>query len=147
MSSLIITKAASNELLRQSIYRGTPGKIFLYLQEDNLDVGWMFLRVNVWQESGIPVARTDGLTVYAPDSQKSLLDDLTLDHYQDLTGGGFLISAPKGATKSSCGSGFKFINSSCNFNRVQVISFKFIPKFSYQRSRSLLHVASLLQMI
>ena len=109
LSSLIITKAASNELLRQSIYRGTPGKIFLYLQQDNLDVGWMFLRVNVWQESGIPVARTDGLTVYAPDSQKSLLDDLTLDHYQDLTGGGFLISAPKGATKSSCGSGFKFI--------------------------------------
>ena len=109
LSSLIITKAASNELLRQSIYRGTPGKIFLYLQQDNLDVGWMFLRVNVWKESGIPVARTDGLTVYAPDSQKSLLDDLTLDHYQDLTGGGFLISAPKGATKSSCGSGFKFI--------------------------------------
>ena len=109
MSSLIITKAALNELLRQSIYRGTPGKIFLYLQQDNLDVGWMFLRVNVWKESGIPVARTDGLTVYAPDSQKSLLDDLTLDHYQDLTGGGFLISAPKGATKSSCGSGFKFI--------------------------------------
>ena len=109
MSSLIITKAASNELLRQSIYRGTPGKIFLYLQQDNLDFGWMFLRVNVWKESGIPVARTDGLTVYAPDSQKSLLDELTLDHYQDLTGGGFLISAPKGATKSSCGSGFKFI--------------------------------------
>ena len=109
LSSLIITKAASNELLRQSIYRGTPGKIFLYLQQDNLDVGWMFLRVNVWKESGIPVARTDGLTVYAPDSQKSLLDELTLDHYQDLTGGGFLISTPKGATKSSCGSGFKFI--------------------------------------
>ena len=71
MSSLIITKAASNELLRQSIYRGTPGKIFLYLQHDNLDVGWMFLRVNVWKESGIPLVRTDGLTVYAPDSQKS----------------------------------------------------------------------------
>ena len=109
MSSLIITKAASNELLRQSIYLGTPGKIFLYLQHDNLDVGWMFLRVNVWKQSGIPVARTDGLTIYAPDSQKSLLDELTLDHYQDLTGGGFLISTPKGATKSSCGSGFKFI--------------------------------------
>ena len=109
LSSLIITKAASNELLRQSIYRGTPGKIFLYLQHDNLDVGWMFLRVNVWKESGIPIARTDGLTIYAPDSQKSLLDELTLDHYQDLTGGGFLISAPKGTIKSSCGSGFKFI--------------------------------------
>ena len=109
MSSLIITKAASNELLRQSIYRGTPGKIFLYLQSDNLDIGWMFLRVKIWKESGIPIARTNGLTVYAQESQKTLLDELTLDHYQDLTGGGFLISAPKGATKSSCGSGFKFI--------------------------------------
>ena len=109
MSSLTITRAASNELLRQSIYRGTPGEIFLYLQSDNLDDGWMFLRVNVLGKSGIPIARTDGLTVYAPDSQKSLLDELTLDHYQDLTGGGFLISTPKGAKKSSCGSGFKFI--------------------------------------
>ena len=109
MSSLTITKTASNELLRQSIYRGTPGDIFLYLQPDNLDEGWMFLRVDVWKKSGIPIARTDGLTVYAPESQKTLLNELTLDHYQDLTGGGFLISAPKGATKSSCGSGFKFI--------------------------------------
>ena len=49
----------------------------------------MFLRVNVWKESRIPVARTDGLTFYAPDPQKILLDDLTLDHYQDLTGEGF----------------------------------------------------------
>ena len=39
---------------------------------------------------------------------KALLDELTLDHYQDLSGGGFLISTPKKATKSSCGSGFKF---------------------------------------
>ena len=108
MSSLTITRAASNELLRQSIYRGTPGEIFLYLQSDNLDDGWMFLRVNVLGKSGVPIARTDGLTVYATESQKSLLDELTLDHYQDLTGGGFLISTPKGATKSSCGSGFKF---------------------------------------
>ena len=108
MSSLTITKAASNELLRQSIYRGTPGEIFLYLQPDILDDGWMFLRVNIWEKSGIPIARTDGLTVYAPESQKALLDELKLDHYQDLSGGGFLISTPKGAKKSSCGSGFKF---------------------------------------
>ena len=68
----------------------------------------MFLRVNIWGKSGILIARTDGLTVYAPESQKGALDDLTLDHYKDLSGGGFLISTPKGAIKSSCGSGFKF---------------------------------------
>ncbi len=47
--------------------------------------------------------------------KKSFLDDLILDHYQDLTGGGFLISASKGATKSSCGSGFKFIKYQLQF--------------------------------
>ncbi len=108
MSYLTITKAASSELLRQSIYRGTPGEIFLYLQSDNLDDGWIFLRVSALEKSGILIARTDGLNVYAPESQKSLLDELTLDHYLDLTGGGFLISTPKGAIKSSCGTGFKF---------------------------------------
>ena len=66
--------------------------VILIWQPDILDDGWMFLRVNIWEKSGIPIARTDGLTVYAPESQKSLLDELTLDHYQDLSGGGFLIS-------------------------------------------------------
>jgi len=94
--------------LNEERFQKKKGEIFLYLQPDILDNGWMFLRVNIWEKSGIPIARTDGLTVYAPESQKDLLDELTLDHYQDLSGGGFLISTPKGATKSSCGSGFKF---------------------------------------
>ena len=106
---LIITNSASSELLRQSISRGSPGKVYVQLQPDRFEEGWMFLRVNAWHKSGIPIARTDGLTVYAPESQKSLLDGLTIDHYQDLTGGGFLISTPVGAEKSTCGSGFKFI--------------------------------------
>ena len=108
---LIVTNSASSELLRQSISRGSPGKVYIYLQPDKFEEGWMFLRVNAWNKSGIPIARTDGLTVYAPESQKSLLEGLTIDHYQDLTGGGFLISTPEGAKKSSCGSGFKFIKS------------------------------------
>ena len=70
----------------------------------------MFLRVSAKNKSGVPIARTNGLTLYAPESQKSLLDGLTIDHYQDLTGGGFLISTPVGAEKSTCGSGFKFIS-------------------------------------
>ena len=106
---LIVTNSASSELLRQSISRGSPGEVFVYLQPDKFEEGWMFLRVGARNNSGIPIARTDGLTVYAPESQKNLFDGLTIDHYQDLTGGGFLISAPSGAEKSTCGSGFKFI--------------------------------------
>ena len=106
---LIVTISASSELLRQSISRGSPGEVYIHLQPDKFEKGWMFLRVSAWNKSGIPIARTNGLTVYAPESQKSLLDGLTIDHYQDLTGGGFLISTPAGADKSTCGSGFKFI--------------------------------------
>ena len=104
---LIVTNSASSELLRQSISRGSPGEVFISLQPDKFEEGWMFLRVSAWKQSGIPIARTNGLTVYAPESQKSLLDGLIIDHYQDLTGGGFLISTPSGAKKSTCGSGFK----------------------------------------
>ena len=106
---LIVTNSASCELLRQSISRGSPGEVFIKLQPDKFEDGWMFLRVSAMSKFGIPIARTDGLTVYALESQKSLFDGLTIDHYQDLTGGGFLISTPEGAEKSTCGSGFKFI--------------------------------------
>ena len=107
---LIITNSASSELLRQSISRGSPGIVYIHLQPDKFEEGWMFLRVSAWKDTGIPIARTNGLTVYAPESQKSLFDGLTIDHYQDLTGGGFLISTPIGAEKSTCGSGFKLLN-------------------------------------
>ena len=70
----------------------------------------MFLRVNAWERSGVPIARTGGLTVYVLESQKNLFDWFTVDHYQDLTGGRFLITAPTGVEKSTCGTGFKFIN-------------------------------------
>jgi len=106
---LIVTNSASCELLRQSISRGSPGKVYVYLQPDKFEEGWMFLRVSDLNKSGIPIARTNGLTIYAPESQKSLLDGLTIDHYQDLTGGGFLITSPAGTEKSTCGSGFKFL--------------------------------------
>ena len=107
---LTISNSASHELLRQSISRGSPGNIYLKLIPDESEEGWMFLRVNAWERSGVPIARTDGLTVYVLESQKNLFDGLTVDHYQDLTGGGFLITAPTGAEKSTCGSGFKFTN-------------------------------------
>ena len=107
MSILTVTKSAASELLRQSITRGTPGKIYLYLQEDNFGEGWMYIRVKSAREIGEPIGITDGITIFAPASQVNLLKGLTLDHYQDLTGGGFLISTPENALRSDCGSGFK----------------------------------------
>ena len=110
MSNLTVTKSAATELLRQSVYRSTPGEIFIHLQPDNFGEGWMYIRVASGKESGIPIAATDGITIFAPESQIDLLKGLTLDHYMDLTGGGFLISTPIGAERSACGSGFKLKN-------------------------------------
>ena len=110
MSILTVTKSATSELLRQSIYRGTPGKIYLYLQQDNFGEGWMYIRIKAAKEQGEPIGITDGITIFAPSSQTNLLKGLTLDHYQDLTGGGFLISTPEKGLRSACGSGFKLEN-------------------------------------
>tara|TARA_Y100000589_G_C27093819_1_gene605080 strand:- start:22 stop:357 length:336 start_codon:yes stop_codon:yes gene_type:complete len=107
VSKLTITKSAAAELLRQSVYRGKPGEIYIYLQPDIFGEGWLYIRIDVGRQSGIPIAITDGVIIFAPESQISLLEGLTLDHYQDLTGGGFLISTPKDAQRSTCGSGFK----------------------------------------
>ena len=110
MSILTVTKSAASELLRQSIFRGTPGKIYLYLQKDNFDEAWMYIRVKAANEIDEPIGITDGITIFAPTSQINLLKGLTLDHYQDLTGGGFLISTPEKCIRSDCGSGFKLDN-------------------------------------
>ena len=71
---LIVTNSATSELLRQSISRGSPGEVYVHLQPDKFEEGWMFLRVSARNTNGIPIARTDGLTVYAPESQKNLLN-------------------------------------------------------------------------
>ena len=105
--NLIITKSATAELLRQSAFGGTPGEMHIDLLPDGFDEGWLYLRISCGNQSGIPVARNDGITLFAPEEKLSLLKGLKLDHYGDLSGGGFLISTPTGAKGSPCGSGFK----------------------------------------
>ena len=111
MANFNVTKSATTELLRQSIFHGTPGEICIFFQPDNFGEGWMFIRVKTDKKNtAVPIAINDGITIFAPESQIDLLRGLTLDHYQDLTGGGFLISTPTGTERSACGSGFKFKN-------------------------------------
>ena len=105
--NLTITKSASAELLRQSAFGGTPGEMHIDLLPDGFDEGWLYLRIRCGNQNGVPIARTDGITLFAPEEQIRLLIGLKLDHYGDLSGGGFLISPPKGAKGSPCGSGFK----------------------------------------
>ena len=107
--NLTVSKSAAAELIRQSAFGSTPGEMHIDLLPDGFSEGWLYIRLRCGNQSGIPIARTDGVTLFAPEDQVSLLKDLILDYYSDLSGGGFLISTPKGAQPSTCGSGFKLI--------------------------------------
>ncbi|KGG14537.1 MULTISPECIES: AIR synthase [unclassified Prochlorococcus] len=104
---LTITATAAAELVRQSTFAGSPGLMHIDLLPDSFGEGWLYIRLRSGHQSGVPIARTDGITLYAPSDQLSLLEGLKLDYFGDLTGGGFLISTPKGAQASGCGTGFK----------------------------------------
>ncbi len=108
--NLTISKTAVAELIRQSAFGGTPGEMHIDLLPDSFGEGWLYIRLRSGKQAGTPVARTDGVTLFAPAEQIRLLEGLSLDYYGDLSGGGFLISAPEGSEPSICGSGFKLIN-------------------------------------
>ncbi len=105
--SLVISPTAAAELGRQASFAGTPGVMHLDLLEDSCDEGWLHIRLRPGQYNGVPLARTDGVTLYAPADQLDILQGLSLNYYGDLSGGGFLISSPDGAEGCGCGAGFR----------------------------------------
>ncbi len=104
---LTISETASAELVRQASFAGTPGIMHIDLLEDTCSEGWLHIRIRAGKNNGIPIARTDGVTLYAPSNQLDLLCGLNLNFYADLSGGGFLIRVPPGSEPCSCGAGFR----------------------------------------
>ncbi|WP_036901101.1 MULTISPECIES: AIR synthase [Prochlorococcus] len=104
-----ISSKASAELVRQSACGDTPGIMNIDFIEDTCSEGWVHIRVGTGRNNGVPIARTDGVTLYAPEAQVDLLKGLELNFYADLSGGGFLISVPTGSEACSCGAGFRKI--------------------------------------
>ena len=107
--NLTVSKPAVAELIRQSAFGGTPGEMHIDLLPDGFDEGWLYIRLRCGSQDGTPIARTDGVTLFAPAEQIGLLIGLSLDYYGDLSGGGFLITNPEGSEPSVCGTGFKII--------------------------------------
>ncbi len=107
--NLTVSKSAVAELIRQSAFGGTPGEMHIDLLPDGFGEGWLYIRLRCGKHDGTAIARRDGVTLFAPLEQISLLKGLSLDYYSDLSGGGFLISTPEGAEQSICGSGFKLL--------------------------------------
>ena len=79
------------------------------VEDENCSDGWIHIKLTPGTSYGSPISRTEGVTLYADVKRFNLLKDLKLDYYSDLSGGGFLITAPKNAKRCSCGSGFKLL--------------------------------------
>lgn len=101
---LRITAAAAAELGRQAAVAGTPGLMHLDLIEGGCEQ-WT-IRLRPGHLAGIPVARADGITLYAPAEQLPLLVGLGLDYRGDLSGGGFLVRPGDGIRACACGAAF-----------------------------------------
>ncbi len=102
--SLLLSAAAAAELGRQAAVAGTPGMMHLDLVEGGCE-RWT-IRLRPGHLAGVPVARADGITVYAPEPQAAQLSGLKLDYRSDLGGGGFVVQAPEGLQSCACGVGF-----------------------------------------
>jgi Fe-S cluster assembly iron-binding protein IscA len=102
--SLRVTAAAAAELSRQAAVAGTPGLMHLDLLEGSCE-RWA-IRLRPGQLAGSPLARADGITLFAPSEQLPLLAGLQLDYKGDLSGGGFLIRAGEGVRCCACGAAF-----------------------------------------
>ena len=83
---------------------GTPGMMHIDLLEGSCEQ-WV-IRLRAGHLAGTPVARADGITLYAPPGQQNLLAGLQLDHRGDLSGAGFLIRTPEGMRSCACGAAF-----------------------------------------
>ncbi len=105
--SLSITPTAAAELGRQAAFGATPGLMYLDLLEDTCAEGWLHIRLQPGHHNGVPVARADGVTLYAKPEQFAFLQGSVLNYYGDLSGGGFLISPPEGSECCACGAGFR----------------------------------------
>ena len=104
---LQISTTAVAELTRQAAFTGTPGVMHIDLLDDKCGEGWKFIRIRPGHNEGVPIARADGITLYARPDQILMFQGLKLNYFGDLSGGGFLISTPQGAEASPCGSGFR----------------------------------------
>ncbi|MEB3308559.1 MAG: AIR synthase [Cyanobacteriota bacterium] len=103
-SGLRITAAAASELGRQAAVAGTPGLMHLDLIAGGCEQ-WT-IRLRPGHLAGVPVARADGITLYAPENQLALLAGLGLDYRGDLSGGGFLVRSGAGTRSCACGAAF-----------------------------------------
>ncbi|KKZ12095.1 MAG: hypothetical protein TE42_05815 [Candidatus Synechococcus spongiarum SP3] len=99
-----ITPQAAAELIRQAALTSRPGVASLELQPGGCQSWVLVIRTGV--VVGEPVARTDGMTLWAHQDTANHLESMHLDHRHDLRGGGFILRGPKDVQFCTCGVAF-----------------------------------------
>ncbi len=99
-----ITPQAAAELSRQAALTSCPGVASLELQPGGCQNWVLVIRAGV--VVGEPMARTDGMTLWAHQDTVNQLESMQLDHHHDLRGGGFILRGPKDVRFCTCGIAF-----------------------------------------
>ena len=99
-----ITSQAAAELSRQAALTSRPGVASLDLQPGGCQSWVLVIRAGV--AVGEPMARADGMTLWAHRDATRQLESMQLDHHHDLRGGGFILRGPKDVQFCTCGIAF-----------------------------------------
>ena len=99
-----VTPQAAAELSRQAALTSRPGVASLELQPGGCQSRVLIVRAGV--VVGEPMARTDGITLWAHPETVNQLESMHLDHHQDLRGGGFVLRGPEDVQFCTCGVSF-----------------------------------------
>ena len=99
-----ITPQAAAELGRQAALTSRPGVASLELQPGGCRSWVLIIRAGV--VVGEPMARTDGITLWASRDTLNQLESMNLDHHHDLRGGGFILRGPEDVEFCTCGISF-----------------------------------------
>lgn len=99
-----VTPAAAAELCRQAARTPRPGAATLELQAGGCEAWAVSIRAGT--ADGEPIARADGITLFATRDAAGQLAGMSLDHHCDLRGAGFVFSGPADMQMCSCGTSF-----------------------------------------
>ncbi len=99
-----ITPQAAAELSRLAALTSRPGVASLELQPGGCQSWALIIRAGA--VVGEPMARTDGMTLWASRDTVNQLESMRLDHHHDLRGGGFILRGPKDVQFCTCGIAF-----------------------------------------
>ena len=99
-----ITPGAAAELCRQAARTPRPGTATLKLRAGGCEA--LAIAIQAGKAEGEPIARADGITLFASRDAAGQLAGMSMDLRGDLRGAGFVLGGPPEVRICSCGTSF-----------------------------------------